>query len=275
MTTTQLSLDQTPDGWDATSAKYDEHIPHFLHGYALECIRLAQVASDHEILDVAAGTGVLTLAVARKAARVVAVDFSPEMIEILAGHAARAVHANVTAHVMDAQRLGLPDRAFDRVLCNFGVIFFPDRVQGFREMYRVLRPGGRAVVSAWSNPARFEAFGVFMAALQQAIPNLPAPRQPPAPLSLSDPGKLVEEMRSGGFTDVRVESITRHFEAPSAEVFWTRMESTAPPVVEMFRRIGPDNVARARDQLIGVLRGRFGDGPVRLACEAHYGIGER
>ena len=271
---TQLSLDQTPDGWNATSAKYDEHIPHFLRPYARECIRLAEVKSSHEVLDVAAGTGVLALEVAPKVARVVAVDFAPKMIEILVKNADRAAQKNVVAHVMDGQNLTLQDQSFDRVFSNFGVIFFPDRVKGFSEMHRVLRPGGRAVVSAWSGPERFEAFRMFMGALQQAVPNMPRPQQPPAPLSLADPGKLATEMQAGGFKEVRVESITSHFEAPSAEVFWTRMESTAPPIAEMLQRIGPDNVAKARDNMIGALRSRFGDGPVRLACEAHYGIGE-
>jgi ubiquinone/menaquinone biosynthesis C-methylase UbiE len=271
---TQLSLDQTPDGWNATSAKYDEHIPHFLRPYARECIRLAEVKPNHEILDVAAGTGVLALEVAPAVARVVAVDFAPKMLEILMRHAADAGQQNVEVHVMDGQQLTLQDQSFDRVFSNFGVIFFPDRVKGFAEMHRVLRPGGRAVVSAWSGPERFEAFRMFMGALQQAVPNMPRPQQPPAPLSLADPAKLAAEMRAGGFKEVRVESITSYFEAPSAEVFWTRMESTAPPVVEMLQRIGSENTAKARDIMFGALRSRFGDGPVQLACEAHYGIGE-
>ena len=271
---TQMSLDQIPDGWNATSAKYDEHIPHFLRPYARECIRLAEIEPRHEVLDVAAGTGVLALEVAPQVARVVAVDFAAQMIDLLVRNAGRAGQKNVEAYVMDGQSLTLQDRSFDRVFSNFGVIFFPDRVKGFSEMHRVLRPGGRAVVSAWSSPERFEAFRLFMGALQQAVPNMPRPPQPPAPLSLADPSKLAAEMRSGGFKSVRVESITGHFEAPSAEVFWTRMESTAPPVTEMLQRIGPDNVAKARDNMIGALRGRFGDGPVQIACEAHYGIGE-
>lgn len=270
---TQLSLDQMSDGWDATSAKYDEHIPRFLRGYAEECIRLAEIEPRHEVLDVAAGTGLVTLAVAPRAARVVAVDFARKMIEILEQHAAGC--ANVTARVMDGQRLELANGSFDRVLSNFGVIFFPDRVQGFSEMRRVLRPGGRAVVSAWSSLERVEAFALLMGAVQQAVPDLPRPTQPPTLLSLADPGKLEAEMRAGGFEDVRVQSFTGYFEAPSAEVLWTGTESSAPPIVALLQRIGPEGAARARENMLGALRRRFGDGPVKLACEAHYGIGVR
>jgi ubiquinone/menaquinone biosynthesis C-methylase UbiE len=272
---TQLSLDQTANGWDATATQYDEHIPQFLLPYVRECIRLAEVQPSHEVLDVGTGTGLLALEVAPKVARVVALDFSPKMLEILVRNADRTGQKNIEPHVMDGQSLTLQDQSFDRVFSNFGLLYFPDRVKGFSEMHRVLRPGGRAVVNAWSNPERFEAFRLFMGAIQQAVPNMPRPSQPPTPLALADPGKLAAEMQSGGFKNVRVESITSQFEAPSAEVFWTRMSTTAPPVLEMIQRIGPDNAARARDNMIGALRGRFGDGPVQVACEAHYGIGER
>ena len=272
---TQLSVDQTSDGWDAASARYDEHLPELLRPYALACIRLAEVAPGHELLDVAAGSGVLTLAVAPRVARVVAIDFSPQMIELLAGHAARAGLANVAAHVMDGQALALPDASFDRVTSNFGLIFFPDRIKGFAEMHRVLRPGGRAVVSTWSVLERFEPLAMFMSALQQVVPDLPRPPQPPPLLSLADPGKLAAEMRAGGFEDVRVESSTGYFEAPSAEELWARFASGAPPVAAILSRIGPENAARVRDLGIGALRQRFGEGPVKLAAEAHYGVGVR
>jgi hypothetical protein len=116
---------------------------------------------------------------------------------------------------------------------------------------------------------------MFMSAVQQAVPDLPRPAQPPVVLSLADPGQLAAEMRAGGFEDVRVESITGYFEAPSAEELWARMEVIAPPIIAMRKRIGPENTGKARDNLIGTLRGRFGDGPVKLACEAHYAIGIR
>lgn len=272
---TQLSLDQTPDGWDATAVKYGENMPHFFRSYALECFRLAEVAPTHELLDVAAGTGVLALAVAPQVARVVAVDFAPTMIEILADRAARAGHKNVVAQVMDGQSLDLPDQSFDRVISNFGVIYFPDRVKGFAEIHRVLRPGGRAVVSAWSSIQRFEGLAAFMGAVQQAVPDLPRPPKPPVLLSLADPAQLAAEMRAGGFEDVRVESITGYFETPTAEELWTRMEAAAPPIIAMLNRIGPENVGKARENMIGTLRNRFGDGPVKLACEAHYAVGIR
>lgn len=272
---TQLSLDQTADAWDATAVMYDENMAHFLRSYALECIRLAEVAPSHELLDVAAGTGVLALTVAPQVARVVAVDFAPKMIEILADHTARASYKNVSALVMDGQSLDLPDQSFDRVISNFGVIFLPDRVKGFAEIHRVLRPGGRAVVNAWSGPDRNEAFAALMGALRQAAPDLPRPAQPPPLLSLADPAQLAAEMRAGGFEDVRVESITGYFETPTAEEFWTRMAAASPPVIAMLKRIGPENAGKARDNLIGTLRDQFGDGPVKLACEAHYAIGMR
>jgi SAM-dependent methyltransferase len=183
---------------------------------------------------------------------------------------------DVEARVMDGQNLDLPDQSFDRVFSNFGLIYFKDRVKGFSEIYRVLRPGGRAVVNAWSSPDRFEAFGLLFGAMAQAMPHMPPrPPSPPPPLSLADPNKLAAEMRAGGFERVRVESIVTHWEVPSPEMVRARMEHSAPPMIDMLKRVGPEAAAKARELMLAALRRRFGDGPVKLPCEAHYGIGER
>lgn len=266
---------QSPDPWDVGSAAYDEHIPYFLRWYVLECMRLAELSPSHEVLDVAAGPGLVALEVAPLVARVVAIDFAPKMIEVLAANVVRDGLHNVTAHVMDAQALALPDRSFDRVISNMGVMFFPDRVRGFSEMYRVLRPGGRAVVSVWSTIERFEAIAVLQAGVRRAVPDVPWPPQPPPVVALGDPAQLAAEMTAGGFADVRVETLTGYFESPSAESFWSRFLMSAPPMVAVLKSIGEENFERARANVIEDLQRRFGDSPVKLACEAHFAVGHR
>ncbi len=269
------SPDQTPEGWDSTSARYDEQMVQFLRPYALECIRFAEVQSDHTVIDVAAGSGYVALEVAPKVASVVATDFAPRMLEILRRRADELGIKNITTEVMDTENLTMADKTFDRALSNFSAMFYPDRVKGFAETCRVLKPGGRAVISAWGNPERFQAFPLFMASVQKAVPDLPRPPGPPLPFALSDPDTFRDEMKRGGFQDVRIESLALHFETPTPEDFWGRMEGAAPPVVAMLQRIGPENVAKARAHMTAALRERFGDGPVRLPCEAHFAIGIR
>jgi demethylmenaquinone methyltransferase/2-methoxy-6-polyprenyl-1,4-benzoquinol methylase len=118
-------------------------------------VRAAEVERSDEVLDLAAGTGDLTLAMASQArpARVVGTDFVPEMLEI-AREKAAAHHGptEIEFRVADAQDLPFPDESFDVATVGFGVRNLPDRASNFAEAHRVLRPGGRYVILEFSRP---------------------------------------------------------------------------------------------------------------------------
>ncbi|MDO8880988.1 MAG: bifunctional demethylmenaquinone methyltransferase/2-methoxy-6-polyprenyl-1,4-benzoquinol methylase UbiE [Coriobacteriia bacterium] len=138
-------------------------------------VKLARLKRNSEVLDLAAGTGDLTLALARLGApaRVLSTDFVPEMLDV--GRAKAAEYEGDTViefAVVDAQDLPFPDESFDVVTVAFGVRNLPDRAANFREVYRVLRPGGRYVVLEFSRPPfpPFRAFYHFY--LRTVIPFL-------------------------------------------------------------------------------------------------------
>jgi ubiquinone/menaquinone biosynthesis C-methylase UbiE len=106
-------------------------------------MRIVTLDRSARVLDVAAGPGTLTFLAAPRVARVSAIDFSPTMIEELRARAGREGVGNVDAQVMDAQALTFADSTFDAAFCLFAFMFFPDRARAFREMLRVLRPGGK------------------------------------------------------------------------------------------------------------------------------------
>ncbi|MCA1666679.1 MAG: class I SAM-dependent methyltransferase, partial [Thermomicrobia bacterium] len=141
---------------------------------------------------------------ARLGAAVVAVDFAPAMMERLRQRAAEAGLASIVTDVMDGQALTLPDGAFDAAFSMFGLIFFPDRAAGFRELHRVLRPGGVAAVGVWSALDRVRFVSVLAQAARRALPDLSAAAPPPAVNSLADPATLAREMRAAGFATVAV-----------------------------------------------------------------------
>jgi len=268
------SLDQTPEGWDSASETYDAQVAEFFRPYAARCIELADVGREHKVLDLAAGTGLVTLEVAPIVDRVVAVDFAPRMVEALGSRATRVGLRNISVEVMSAEELVIPDHTFDRVICNLGAMFFRDRVKAFAEMYRVLRPGGRAVVSTWGPPERFQAFSLFVASIRRATPDLGHTTSPLA-FALADPSRLRDEMCRGGFDEVRIETVAYMFEAPDAASLWSRLKGAAPPMTALLARVGPRAVEQARADMTATLRERFGDGPVRLPCEAHFAIATR
>src|SRR6185437_5818116 len=109
-----------------------------------------RLQAARDILEVAAGTGAVTRAVTARLppeARIVATDLNQPMID----HAARRLAGDprVTWRQADALALPFADASFDAVLCQFGAMFFPDRVRGYREARRVLRQTGRYLFSIW------------------------------------------------------------------------------------------------------------------------------
>jgi len=266
--------DMTSQGWDAVATAYDRIWAPYLGLYAEDAIRLAGVKSGDRVLDVAAGPGTLTLLTAKFGAQVTATDFSPAMIEQLRKRAASQKLVNVTAEVMDGQALKLPDKSFDCAFSNFGLIFFPDRAKGFRELYRVLRPGGRAVVTCWSALERVEIVAAFAQAIKKALPDLPPPVSPPAALSLQDPQVFAREMREAGFLEVKIHSITHAWEVPSPDVFWDSTHGT-PVMTTLLESLDALSREAVRSSLFDTLRQKFGDGPLRFEQEAHIGVGTK
>lgn len=143
-------------------------------------VRAARLTTGMHVLDLCAGTGDLTLALARPglARKVVGTDFSPEMLAVAERKAAGRTGAGskaaspVTFSVADAQALPFPDSSFDVVTVAFGVRNLPDRAANFREVYRVLKPGGRYVVLEFSRPPFGPWRGLYHFYLRTVIPTL-------------------------------------------------------------------------------------------------------
>lgn len=265
------AIDQVPEGWDAVIEGYDRYLTPFFARFAADALRLVEVQHGQRVLDVAAGPGTLALLAARQAAEVVATDFAPGMVDRLRGRARAAGLTNLTAEVMDGQALTLPDASFDAAFSMFGLIFFPDRAAGFRELHRVLRPGGKAAVGVWSRPERQRIISVFRQAARRALPGMPAPASPPARLSLQDPAVFAREMREAGFAGVEVQTVVHHWEVPTPEAAWEAMNGSSP----VFAAYDGGQISAIRPVYIDALRAEFGEGPVRLEAEAHIGIGTK
>lgn len=264
----------TPENWDAASLGYAEKVaPVLMRAYADEIVERLDVDASTEALEVAAGSGALTETLSGRVKSLLATDFSPKMIEVLRERMQAVGAANVTCKVMDGQALEIEDAGFDRAACSFALMLFPDRAKGFSELRRVLRPGGRAVVSGWAGPDKFEAFGLLLQAMRAAFPDMP----PPAPLpvfSLADPAVFRAQMEAAGFNDVEVEFVSRDLEVAGFADLWAMLTVGAPPVQVLLNRVGPDGRDRLRDVLGGIVEQRFGSGAIRLTNAATIGRGD-
>lgn len=153
----------TPESWGVASRGYAEKVaPYLMRSFCDFFVECLKVDASTEALEVGAGSGVLTEMLAPRVRSLLATDFAPKMIEVLRERMSTIGAENVRLEVMDGQSLDLEEDSFDAAACSFALMLFPDRAKGFSELARVLRPGGRAVVSGWAGPDKFEAIGLFI-----------------------------------------------------------------------------------------------------------------
>ena len=166
-------------------------VPLIFEPYARDLAgRLANV-QPRDVLETAAGTGVLTRAIAAKLprqARIVATDLNQPMLD----HAAAQEQAprRITWRQADALALPFEDQSFDAVACQFGAMFFPDKVQGYKEARRVLKPGGHFFFNVWDEIAENEFADVVTETLATIFPNDPPRFMARTPHGYHDVAKL-------------------------------------------------------------------------------------
>ena len=269
------SSNSTSQGWDQASKGYaDKVAPKLMEPFTGEMIDLLQIEPYGKAIEVACGSGILTVPLARKVDSLLATDFSSEMIKLAKESVEDAGMLNVRFEVMDGQALEVADNSMNYAASSFGIMLFEDRIQGFRELNRVLMPEGRAVVSAWAGPDRFEAFGLFLRALSTAFPDLPKPESPPPVFSLSDLEVFKEEFEKGGFEDVAVGFVDRTVTIDGLDEVWEMMTSGAPPVKEFIDKVGQEGKVKLYESLERVLFSEFGEGPISLTNTATIGVGK-
>src|SRR5919205_3045404 len=155
MTTAHKEATDTPEeirgAWDTIAAGYDEFVTPTHMWLANEGLRRADLRSGMRFLDVAAGSGALSIPAARLGAQVLATDMSPVMLEHLDARA-RKEGLSIETRIMDSHALELKDNTFDVAGSQFGVMLFPDMPRGIREMARVSKPGGRVLMNVYGDP---------------------------------------------------------------------------------------------------------------------------
>lgn len=230
---TTREREDTRPAWDRIARGYDRTNTPTQMWLGNESLRRAELRSGMRFLDVAAGSGALSVPAARLGAQVLATDQSPVMLELLQARAQKE-GLNIETRVMDGHALQLDDESFDMAGSQFGVMLFPDMPKASREMARVVRQGGRVLISAYGDPHQIEFLGFLVGAVQSVRPDFNGPPMDPPPLEfqLADPERLRKELAAAGLKDVKVDILTETTEHKTGKDLWEWLV-WSNPLVEM------------------------------------------
>jgi SAM-dependent methyltransferase len=262
-----------PEPWDLVAEGYVAENLKSFEAFAREALRLAP-PDGGDVVDVAAGPGSLSLQAAPVARRVYAVDFAEAMLAQLRARAAAAGITNVEAQAGDGQALPFEDARFDAAYSMFGLIFFPDRGKGLRELVRVLGPGKRAVVSSWAPSDRIPLFKALFAAMKAASPS-PGPKGPDMPAPLGTADEVRAEFLAAGFRTVDVyEHLVVPGMATPAE-WWQSFTKGGAPAVLMRKKMGEEAFQSFSQRVVAHMEAELGRDPVEVRLLALLGVGTR
>ena len=231
----------TSEPWNLVADGYAETTMLVFEQFADEAIAASKLKPKSTVLDVACGPGTLALGLAQHAEQIHGIDFSEAMLAVFQKKIEQAGHRNIALHCGDAQTLPYADATFDAAISLFGLMFFPDRKQGFAEIYRTLKPGGSIALTSWAPVDESPLMQIMFGALCAMQPEMPQPQR--AIATLENPWVFKQEMKDAGFLNIEIRRITKAFPVTNITEFWEFMVKGSAPI-QMMKK----SIMSARDQ---------------------------
>jgi ubiquinone/menaquinone biosynthesis C-methylase UbiE len=246
---------------------YDRYmVPLLFEPYARDLAQRLAGLKEGRLLEIAAGTGAVTRVLDRTlppGIEIVATDFNQAMLD----HAMGVTNSSrVSWRQADAQALPFKDGEFDAVVCQFGVMFFPDKQKAFREARRVLKPGGRYIFNVWD---RLEANPVSLAVADAVAACFP--QDPPqfirrAPYGHFDQAPIRRDLEAAGFSKVEAQTVARHTQASARDAALGYCQGS--PLRNEIEACDPKGLDKATEAAAKAIAARFGDGPIDNRMQA-------
>ncbi len=236
-------------------------VPMIFQAAATRLAAVVAAGGPSDILETAAGTGALTRALIHSCpdASITATDLNQPMLD--AGAARTPKDAGVTWRQADALDLPFEDQVFDAVVCQFGVMFFPDRVRGYRETRRVLRPDGTFTFNAWDRIENNEVPYVIESALIDAAPENPLMFLSRTPHGYFSPSQIRADLERAGMPDVTIRAVDETSKTTPSEAAIAFCQGT--PLRAEIEKHETLSLAEATKIAEGALLRHFGPGPIR------------
>jgi ubiquinone/menaquinone biosynthesis C-methylase UbiE len=249
---------------------YDTYmVPLIFQPYAKDMARRAASRHLSRVLEIAAGTGVLTRALAAELpedVEIIATDLNQAMIDYAAG---LEIARPVEWRQADAMALPFEDETFDAVICQFAMMFVPDKVKAFSEARRVLRTGGLFLFNVWDRIEENEFADVITTSLESIFPDNPPRFLARTPHGYHDVRVIERDLVKAGFSAAPIiETIAHRSRADSPEIPAIAYCQGTPLLNEIKER-DASRLAEATDVATRAIASRFGEGAVDTKISAH------
>ncbi len=249
---------------------YDRYlVPLIFKPYAADLARRVAGLSPAAVLEIAAGTGAVTRELAPKltpGTRYVATDLSQPMLDHARGQQADA--GRIEWRQADAMALPFEDGAFDLVLCQFGAMFFPDRVTAYREVLRVLKPSGQFLFNVWDRLDRNEFARDVMAAIAAIFLEDRPDFFERVPHGYHDVEQIRRDLREAGFSRIAIETKAEQRHAPSVRHVALAFCHGTPLLGEIEAR-NPGGLDATTARVEAALAAKHGQGDISARIQAH------
>ena len=244
---------------------YDEILgPVYFEPYAIDTAERVALLNPSHVLETACGTGRVTAHLRSKInGTITATDINPGMMAI----AKNKLHDKKISWLeADATALPFDDEAYDCVVSQFGIMFYPDRYLGMKEAYRVLKPGGTFIFTVWGNLAANPMSATGREIVSDYFKNDVPPSYKTA-YSMHDVEEVISIALKGGFKNIRHEVLTKECACDSAYVMAQGLVE-GNQIVHVIREKDPGAIETLREKIFETLVKRFGDHPCRTTMQA-------